>query len=184
MNPPSGPLVTGDGLCHVEFHGSPEDARNWFVGSADVKNAVQKPPVLPSAQAMARFRCWFCGPPLCQRAGFEPAPLLMPVPRDSLRPSQFSVKMPPLPSGVGLQISGRDSLARSAWCLEGRGARNRATVSFPADEHGICLPSRLCVPTKPGGCPNNIHRSRRNMTQLLSKASDAIVLTNPGRTMR
>ena len=34
-----GPLLTGEGLCHVEFLGVPEDARNWFVNSADIKNA-------------------------------------------------------------------------------------------------------------------------------------------------
>ena len=26
LNPPSGPLLTGEGLCHVEFQGAPEDA--------------------------------------------------------------------------------------------------------------------------------------------------------------
>mgnify|MGYP000913042800 CR=1 FL=1 len=39
LKPPSGPLLTGEGLCHVEFQGAPEDAQNWFVGSADIKNA-------------------------------------------------------------------------------------------------------------------------------------------------
>ena len=39
LHPPSGPLLTGEGLCHVEFLGVPEDARNWFVNSADIKNA-------------------------------------------------------------------------------------------------------------------------------------------------
>ena len=26
LNPSSGPLLTGEGLCHVEFQGAPEDA--------------------------------------------------------------------------------------------------------------------------------------------------------------
>ena len=30
------------GLCHGEFQGSPEDAQNWFVGSADIKNAFHQ----------------------------------------------------------------------------------------------------------------------------------------------
>ena len=38
-NPPSAPLLTGEGLCHVECHGAVEDARNSFVGCADVKDA-------------------------------------------------------------------------------------------------------------------------------------------------
>ena len=42
LKPPSGPLVTGEGLCHVEFQGAPEDAQSWFVGSADVKNAFHQ----------------------------------------------------------------------------------------------------------------------------------------------
>ena len=42
MRPPSGPLLTDEGLCHVEFQGVPEDAHNWFVGSADVKNAFHQ----------------------------------------------------------------------------------------------------------------------------------------------
>ena len=33
------PLLTGEGLCHVEDQGAPEDTQNWFVGSADIKNA-------------------------------------------------------------------------------------------------------------------------------------------------
>ena len=32
LKPPSGPLVTSEGLCHVEFQGAPEDAQSWFVG--------------------------------------------------------------------------------------------------------------------------------------------------------
>ena len=35
-------LLTGEGVCHVEFQGAPEDAQNWFVGSADVKNAFHQ----------------------------------------------------------------------------------------------------------------------------------------------
>ena len=42
LRPPSGPLLTGEGLCHVEFQGAPQDAQNWFVGSADIKNAFHQ----------------------------------------------------------------------------------------------------------------------------------------------
>ena len=42
LRPPSGPLLTGEGLCHVEFQGAPEDAQNWFVVSADIKNAFHQ----------------------------------------------------------------------------------------------------------------------------------------------
>ena len=42
LRPPSGPLLTGEGLCHVEFQGTPEDAQNWFVASPDVKNAFHQ----------------------------------------------------------------------------------------------------------------------------------------------
>ena len=42
LRPPSGPLRTGEGLCHVEFQGAPEDAQNWFVGSGDIKNAFHQ----------------------------------------------------------------------------------------------------------------------------------------------
>ena len=42
LRPPSGPLFTGEGLSFVEFQGAPEDAQNWFVGSADIKNAVHQ----------------------------------------------------------------------------------------------------------------------------------------------
>ena len=38
VRPPFGPLLTGEGLCHVEFQEAPEDAQNWFVGSAETKN--------------------------------------------------------------------------------------------------------------------------------------------------
>ena len=30
------------GLCHVEFQGAPEDAQNWFVGSAGIKKALHQ----------------------------------------------------------------------------------------------------------------------------------------------
>ena len=40
LRPQSGPLLTREGLCHVEFQGAPGDAQNWFVGSADIKNAL------------------------------------------------------------------------------------------------------------------------------------------------
>ena len=42
LNLPSGPLFTGEGLCHVEFLAAPGDAQNWFVGSAGVKNAFHQ----------------------------------------------------------------------------------------------------------------------------------------------
>ena len=42
LRPPSGPLFTGEGLWHVEFQGAPEDALNWFVGSADINNAFHQ----------------------------------------------------------------------------------------------------------------------------------------------
>ena len=35
IHPPSGPFLKGEELSHVEFHGTPEDARNVCVGSAD-----------------------------------------------------------------------------------------------------------------------------------------------------
>ena len=38
---PSGLLLTGEGLCHVDFQGPPEEVQNWFVGSADISNALQ-----------------------------------------------------------------------------------------------------------------------------------------------
>ena len=40
--PPAGPLLTGEGLCHVEFHWAHEDAHSWFVGSADINNALHQ----------------------------------------------------------------------------------------------------------------------------------------------
>ena len=42
LRPPPGPLLTGEGLCHVEFQGAPEDAQNWLVGSADIENAFHQ----------------------------------------------------------------------------------------------------------------------------------------------
>ena len=42
LRPPSGPWLTGEGLCHAELQGAPEDAQNWFVGSADFKNAFRQ----------------------------------------------------------------------------------------------------------------------------------------------
>ena len=38
MRPPFGLLLTGEGLCRVEFQGALEDAQNGFVGSAVVRN--------------------------------------------------------------------------------------------------------------------------------------------------
>ena len=40
--PPSRPFLTGGGQCHVEFQGALEDAQNWFVGSANIKNAFHQ----------------------------------------------------------------------------------------------------------------------------------------------
>ena len=40
LRPPAGPMLTGEGLCHVEFQGTPEDTQNWFVGSADISKYV------------------------------------------------------------------------------------------------------------------------------------------------
>ena len=42
LRPPSGPLLTGQGLSHVEFRGALQDAQNWFVGSAVIKNAFHQ----------------------------------------------------------------------------------------------------------------------------------------------
>ena len=36
LRPPSRPVLTGEGLCHVQFQG-PEDAQNWIVDSADTE---------------------------------------------------------------------------------------------------------------------------------------------------
>ena len=58
LRPPSGPLLTGEGLCHVGFQGTPEDAHNLFVGSADIKKAF--------------IRCGFLG----GRRRFSNCPLL------------------------------------------------------------------------------------------------------------
>ena len=35
-------MLTGEGLCRVHLRGAPEDAQNWFVGSADIKNAFHQ----------------------------------------------------------------------------------------------------------------------------------------------
>ena len=35
-------MLTGEGLCYVEFQGAPHNAQNWFVGSADIKNAFHQ----------------------------------------------------------------------------------------------------------------------------------------------
>ena len=56
LNPPSGPLLTGEGLCHVEFQGAPEDAQNWFVGSADVKNALHQMRILGWSESFFPLR--------------------------------------------------------------------------------------------------------------------------------
>ena len=42
LGPPSGPLLTGEGLCHVEFQQAFDDAQNWLVGSADIKNTFHQ----------------------------------------------------------------------------------------------------------------------------------------------
>ena len=66
--------------------------------------------VLTSAHVRARSRRRSRCPPLFQRAGLQPAQPLEPAQRDSLRSSVSSDKMPHSPSGVGLQISGKDTL--------------------------------------------------------------------------
>ena len=42
LRPPSGPLLTVEGLCHAELLGSLVDAQNGFVGSACIKNAFHQ----------------------------------------------------------------------------------------------------------------------------------------------
>ena len=42
FNPPSGPFLTGEGLCHAELQRAPEDARNWFVGSVSIEKAFHQ----------------------------------------------------------------------------------------------------------------------------------------------
>ena len=67
LRPPSGPLLAGEGLCHVEFQGALEDAHNWFVGSADVKNAFHQMRIPGWLQAFfallrcSRIRTWLHG---------------------------------------------------------------------------------------------------------------------------
>ena len=46
LNPPSGPLLTGERVFHVEFQGGVEDPQNWFVGAADIKNAFHQMRIL------------------------------------------------------------------------------------------------------------------------------------------
>ena len=40
--PSFGPLLTGEGLCQVEFQEAPEDAQNWFVGSSDIEDTFHQ----------------------------------------------------------------------------------------------------------------------------------------------
>ena len=61
LSPPSG-------LGHVEFLGAPEDARHWFVGSADIKNAfhqMRAPGLLQAfffcTSRRSRIRSWSHG---------------------------------------------------------------------------------------------------------------------------
>ena len=42
LRPSSGPFLTGKGLCHVEFREAPQDTQNWYLGSADIKNAFHR----------------------------------------------------------------------------------------------------------------------------------------------
>ena len=64
MRHPFGPLLTGEGLCNVEFQRALEDAQNWFVCSADIKNAFHQmriPIWLQAFLCTARFsrmRSW------------------------------------------------------------------------------------------------------------------------------
>ena len=60
FNPPSGPWLTREDLCHVEFLGALEDARNWFVSSADAKDAFQRtciPRSVFCTSSNSRWRC-------------------------------------------------------------------------------------------------------------------------------
>ena len=54
LNPPCGPVLTGEGLCNLDFQGAPEDAQNWFVGSTDIKNAFHQMRILVGRK---RFFC-------------------------------------------------------------------------------------------------------------------------------
>ena len=56
LSHPSGPSLTGEGLCHVEFKGALGDARNWFVGSADIKNALHHMRIAGWLQAFFALR--------------------------------------------------------------------------------------------------------------------------------
>ena len=86
FRPPSGPLLTGEGLCHVECQGTPEDAQNWFVGSADVKNAFHQmriPGWLQSffcTSGSPRIRSWLHGEKSIDQKRLAPDSLSCPVP--------------------------------------------------------------------------------------------------------
>ena len=60
LRPPSGPLITGEGLCHVEFQAAPQDAQNWFAGSADIKNAFHQMRIPGWVQAFFFFFTLHC----------------------------------------------------------------------------------------------------------------------------
>ena len=60
LNLPAGPLLTGEGLCRVGR--VPEDAQNWFVGSADIKDASHQmriPGRLQAFFALLEILCLF-----------------------------------------------------------------------------------------------------------------------------
>ena len=46
-----GPLLTREGLFRVEFQGTPKDAQNWYVGTADINNAFHQMRILVWLQA-------------------------------------------------------------------------------------------------------------------------------------
>ena len=80
-----------------------------------------------------------------QRADLELAQPLMQAPQDSCNSSHCVHKAPLLASGMGLQISGKDSLSTGAWRLEE--ARNRVTrrvfINVGAVHDGLLYHSQL-----------------------------------------
>ena len=61
LRPPAGLLLTGEGLCLVEFQGAPEDAQNWFVGSAGDSEYVSSDAHSWLAARCSRIRSWLFG---------------------------------------------------------------------------------------------------------------------------
>ena len=73
-----------EGLCHVEFQGTLEDAQNWFVSSADIKNAFRQIRIPGWLQAFfctarcSRIRSWLHGKTIEQKR-IAPDSLIYPV---------------------------------------------------------------------------------------------------------